>query len=827
MIFTTLRFRLHILFFAICLSVAQGLSAQNWTGFADQPTEYYTADCQQGAEVCVVGIVPNQVANYLIELDGTVYPTPVGACAFNQIGVYNFANFLQLAPAGPYNLTGWTVNGVNTTGAFSTFQELVDLLQAADPTGNWQLETPLIVGGDMNTTYDTMFLQSSLFNVVAALGYSTGFLPTGISIKAEPGTHTLAITHLPSGFSDTLLFTVACPLTSTQTLTIELGNSGVYCPSLNDLNSLPVSAENICAEAGNTVAFSDLDPLGCLSFDALTPGSDTACLVLCDDQGFCDTTYLIVQVVSPPIGNVFVLTPQLQAGSQTTLCPPQWNTSPAQQFCADSSSTPAALVTLSVLGDCINITGIEPGISDTFCFLSCAPGQPCDTFYVFVTVTPPPPALVFYVSDTIYLATPGAETYCFVDQSVGLLSLCTQIGQSVDFSIDDACVLYSPVSLGIDTMCFLACGEQACDTLYLYITVLPNTTPDTAALVIGTGETTIFCADATEINVVTTAFLIGAPNNATLIPTLPTGCFAMTGLAVGADTVLIVIGNANGLTDTTLLFVFVVSDPQTAYVFDSIPVSGQGTYCFSLDELAGPVATVDQPCSGNGSVSYQINQDTWCVTYTGLQLGADTVCFVLCDAQLNCDTTFVVIAVADIVITPTAFDDFATGAQDSVIFVQVTTNDINVIPGATVTTISGPQSGTLVQIAGGIFTYAPNYGYCGLDQFTYGVCNTDLCDTATVTITIPCIDTLIVYNGFSPNGDGQNDSWEIVGISQIPNHQVMVFNRWGNLVFESSRYENNWNGTFQGELLPDGTYYYLVKNNVTRQFYSGYLQIQR
>lgn len=76
---------------------------------------------------------------------------------------------------------------------------------------------------------------------------------------------------------------------------------------------------------------------------------------------------------------------------------------------------------------------------------------------------------------------------------------------------------------------------------------------------------------------------------------------------------------------------------------------------------------------------------------------------------------------------------------------------------------------------------------------------------------------LKVYNEFSPNGDGVNDFFKIDCIGAYPNNVLQVFNRWGNLVFETRNYANDWDGTPNGRAiiqkdkrLPVGTYYYLL-----------------
>ncbi|WP_047790799.1 gliding motility-associated C-terminal domain-containing protein [Tenacibaculum mesophilum] len=74
--------------------------------------------------------------------------------------------------------------------------------------------------------------------------------------------------------------------------------------------------------------------------------------------------------------------------------------------------------------------------------------------------------------------------------------------------------------------------------------------------------------------------------------------------------------------------------------------------------------------------------------------------------------------------------------------------------------------------------------------------------------------------GFSPNGDGVNDFWEIKGIEEHPNNIVTVFNRWGDMVFQMKEYDNQFN-VFRGvankltgmggDKLPAGTYFFSIK----------------
>ncbi|WP_318312128.1 T9SS type B sorting domain-containing protein [Flagellimonas crocea] len=76
---------------------------------------------------------------------------------------------------------------------------------------------------------------------------------------------------------------------------------------------------------------------------------------------------------------------------------------------------------------------------------------------------------------------------------------------------------------------------------------------------------------------------------------------------------------------------------------------------------------------------------------------------------------------------------------------------------------------------------------------------------------------LVVYNEFSPNGDGVNDYFKIDCLDRYPNNTLQVYNRWGNIVFQTKSYKNNWDGTPNGramiqpeDQLPVGTYYYVL-----------------
>jgi gliding motility-associated-like protein len=81
----------------------------------------------------------------------------------------------------------------------------------------------------------------------------------------------------------------------------------------------------------------------------------------------------------------------------------------------------------------------------------------------------------------------------------------------------------------------------------------------------------------------------------------------------------------------------------------------------------------------------------------------------------------------------------------------------------------------------------------------------------------PLLDNL--PNTITPNGDGKNDQFVFDVIinptEEFPDNQIIIFNRWGDIVYEAMPYANNWDGTNdKGQDLPQGTYYYILRLDV-------------
>jgi gliding motility-associated-like protein len=94
----------------------------------------------------------------------------------------------------------------------------------------------------------------------------------------------------------------------------------------------------------------------------------------------------------------------------------------------------------------------------------------------------------------------------------------------------------------------------------------------------------------------------------------------------------------------------------------------------------------------------------------------------------------------------------------------------------------------------------------------YGSNSFGCLDSATVKV---YVDEKITINvdaprAFTPNGDGKNDLWIIKNIDVYESCPIRIFNRKGQNVFESSQYNNDWDGNMNGKELPEGAYYYIL-----------------
>jgi gliding motility-associated-like protein len=84
---------------------------------------------------------------------------------------------------------------------------------------------------------------------------------------------------------------------------------------------------------------------------------------------------------------------------------------------------------------------------------------------------------------------------------------------------------------------------------------------------------------------------------------------------------------------------------------------------------------------------------------------------------------------------------------------------------------------------------------------------------------------LEVNNMITPNGDGVNDTWVVKNINLYSNNEVKIFDREGRLVFAMNSYDNSWDGKFNGNPLPEDTYYYILSFDSGKMIKKGFITI--
>ena len=289
---------------------------------------------------------------------------------------------------------------------------------------------------------------------------------------------------------------------------------------------------------------------------------------------------------------------------------------------------------------------------------------------------------------------------------------------------------------------------------------------------------------------------------------------------------LVITMDSLNCSDTLLIDVICNGSTPNDTSFVNLVVDSTGTLCFDDLGLSIIDYCIDQ--DGQSTIS-EIRPDLSCIDILGVSSGVDTTCIILCDSNAVCDTNYIIVNVLPL--TPFASTDDTLTIVDNPVEIDVLAND-------------SLYSGTLLDIAlslipsygvveidtiNNTIVYNPDIGICGvLDSFKYTIRTEGGVDEATVFVNILC-EEITVFNGLSPNGDGINDEFTILGIELFPDNSLTIFNRYGNSVFHKNGYRNDVDpfvGKWNGKNLPDGTYFYLLELSKGK-VHSGYISIYR
>lgn len=298
----------------------------------------------------------------------------------------------------------------------------------------------------------------------------------------------------------------------------------------------------------------------------------------------------------------------------------------------------------------------------------------------------------------------------------------------------------------------------------------------------------------------TTSPLVQGPGLFTVTVTdLTNGCDATDAVEV---TMVNLLSEADGGSDQSLC-------PGEEVILSAVLPSGSSGNWSSL--TGGQIDNPAQPLTSvlDGIIP-GVNQFVWTLSTPDCpDYDADTV-FI--------DIEPTPLAVPDNIVIPYGGGSFPIGVTDN-----------DELPGVSwsVSLLDQPSLGRAEVTGLGEITLVSPPLYVGTLTFSYILCHDEcpgLCDTALITVVIEQpttfqLDSIFVPNVITPNGDGANDRlvFDFLDLfsDRYPNPKLVIFNRWGDVLFESESYMNDWDGKDQsGRDLPEGTYYFVLRIKV-------------
>ncbi|HSF53213.1 MAG TPA: gliding motility-associated C-terminal domain-containing protein, partial [Algoriphagus sp.] len=89
------------------------------------------------------------------------------------------------------------------------------------------------------------------------------------------------------------------------------------------------------------------------------------------------------------------------------------------------------------------------------------------------------------------------------------------------------------------------------------------------------------------------------------------------------------------------------------------------------------------------------------------------------------------------------------------------------------------------------------------------------------------INEIEVFNSFTPDHDGINDTWGVPELGKSEGASIQIFERTGSLIYSTENPEGRWDGTFNGNEVPEGTYFWVLNLETTGETRKGFLNLLR
>ncbi len=217
-------------------------------------------------------------------------------------------------------------------------------------------------------------------------------------------------------------------------------------------------------------------------------------------------------------------------------------------------------------------------------------------------------------------------------------------------------------------------------------------------------------------------------------------------------------------------------------------------------------------------------------------VGSDQFVYKVCNTDGSCDEATVFVDIQDVDFLPIAVNDSVTYLHGSPVVVDFLAND----------TIKGDEPITITILGellqGEYFLNEENKleveferRFVGLDSLDYIICDADNdCSQARIIFEVKHGGNVDFYvpEGFSPNGDGINDTFYVPDFSTYQNINITIVDSWGGIVYQNASYQNDWNGIAnkgagKGSLVAAGTYYYIITIEGVTKKLTGFVYVAK
>jgi gliding motility-associated-like protein len=817
-----------------------GANTYTWTGGVTNGVPYFPGTsggsytvtgtdvigCTSSATVNIT-VNPQPLVSYTLSPADTVCAgtsvtlTGTGATTYTWSGGITDGMAFTPAASATYTVMGTDVNGcTNTATASVVVANLPVVGIAASPGAAICMGSPLTLSGTGASTYiwDNGVTDGVSFTPLSNNTYTV--IGSNAAGCVDTATISITINPIPS-----VSFTIAPNDTVCAGVPVTLAGSGPnayswsggvldgvsFNPTITNTYTVTVTDINGCTNTSSTTI--TVNPLPVTTLISNSPVCFGSTILL-DASGGSSYSWSGPAAFSSSMQNPAVPFSSLLNGGDyiatignawgcqvidtvnvSVIVPPSGliTPTPSASLClGDSVTLTSSVGSMGYLwdtGDTTSSIVVYPAVNTTYALTMINPPFCNGTVMDFINISVfsnPLGSIVSAIGDTVCVGTPVSLT-----ASGGVNYLWNTGATTANINI---------IPLVDTTYAVLVTSANGCmDTAFISLTALSNPMAPaitaSAPVICNYGSIQLYSNISTNISwapVISSAdtLTVSTPGDYTLTVTDTNGCTSSSTITVSQDVVVA------GIAGDTLLC------PGSPSLLSA---SGGSTYVWSTTDTVVSIAV--QPAIPT-QYTVQVTDVLGCTA----------------------TNTIMVYPFAFLNLSPQANTDTLSMYQNTQGYVNLTLNDTNF---TSVSILTPPTKGTYT-LSLTTIEYIPGAGFTGNDSIQYLICSSvcsQACDTAWLKINVLPAVTVSIPQVVTPNGDNFNDTWKIANLNLFPDNEVILMNRWGDVVYQAKPYNNDWSGQANsgihlfGNNLSTGTFYYVVKLGANQEPIKGFIEL--